>query len=123
MNLGKCMITRAELYGVSRGLEFAWDAGHRRVSIHSDSHTVVALLTDTSEVSSQHAGLILAYRALLARDWEVSIHHIYREANFFADCIAHKGHLLPLGTHNISISDLDVCHWALYDLMGVPPFD
>ncbi|CAN1829274.1 hypothetical protein LINPERHAP1_LOCUS32438 [Linum perenne] len=41
------------------------------------------------------------------RDWEVKIHHIYREANYAADYMANLGQSLDFGVH------------VRYDLIGV----
>ncbi|CAI0459471.1 unnamed protein product [Linum tenue] len=118
MNLGKCTITRAEIWGALKGLEIAWDAGYRRVELQLDSQTAITLLQDTGSHSHQHASLTLAFQSLLRREWEVRITHIYREANFLADCLAHKGHSLSPGYHPIALSDLDVSRWALFDSVG-----
>ncbi|CAN1174311.1 hypothetical protein LINPERPRIM_LOCUS9819, partial [Linum perenne] len=37
--------------------------------------------------------------------WEVSIHHIYREANSAADYLANLGHSLYFGTHVLDAPD------------------
>ncbi|CAN0838514.1 hypothetical protein LINGRAHAP2_LOCUS2194 [Linum grandiflorum] len=53
----------------------------------------------------QHASLILQIQELIRRDWDVQINHIYREGNCLADYLAGRGHSLPVGTHNIAVSD------------------
>ncbi|CAI0429274.1 unnamed protein product [Linum tenue] len=53
-----------------------------------------------------------------SRDWEVRVQHIYREANFLADCLAHKGHLLDPGSISTFFSDPDIDRWLLYDSVG-----
>ncbi|CAI0402481.1 unnamed protein product [Linum tenue] len=118
MNLGRCSITRAEIWGALKGLELSWEAGHRQVELQIDSKTAIALLLDTGQHCHQHANLTIRFQDLLRRDWTVRVTRIYREANFLADCLAHKGHLLAPGTHMIDVSDPDVCRWALFDSVG-----
>ncbi|CAI0451814.1 unnamed protein product [Linum tenue] len=118
MNLGRCTITRAEIWGALRGLQMAWDSGHRRVELQLDSTTAISLLSPGSPTNHQHANLVIQFRELLGRDWEVVIRHIYREANFLADCLAHKGHLLYPGAFSVTCMDPDVERWLLYDSVG-----
>ncbi|CAI0419974.1 unnamed protein product [Linum tenue] len=118
MNLGRCTITRAEIWGALRGLQMAWDSGHRRVELQLDSITAISLLSPGSPTNHQHANLVIQFRELLGRDWEVVIRHIYREANFLADCLAHKGHLLDPGTCSVTCMDPDIERWLLYDSVG-----
>ncbi|CAL1366987.1 unnamed protein product [Linum trigynum] len=118
MNLGKCTITRAEIWGALKGLELAWEAGHRQVELQLDSRTTMSLLKDSGQHNHQHANLTLSFQALLRRDWIVRITHIYRESNFLADCLAHKGHSLTPGFHFVPVSDPDICHWTLFDSVG-----
>ncbi|CAL1413874.1 unnamed protein product [Linum trigynum] len=118
MNLGKCTITRAEIWGALKGLELAWEAGHRQVELQLDSRTAMSLLQVPGQHNHQHADLTLSFQALLRRDWDVRIIHIYREANFLADCLAHKGHSLTPGFHSVHVSDPDVCHWTMFDSVG-----
>ncbi|CAI0558378.1 unnamed protein product [Linum tenue] len=48
MNLGRCTITRAEIWGALRGLQMAWDSGRRRVELQLDSTTAITLLSPGS---------------------------------------------------------------------------
>ncbi|CAN0890681.1 hypothetical protein LINGRAHAP2_LOCUS16566, partial [Linum grandiflorum] len=46
--------------------------------------------------------------------WEVRVEHIYREANFAADYLAHFGHNLPPGDiQNFSSFDSSLANWLL----------
>ncbi|CAI0389272.1 unnamed protein product [Linum tenue] len=118
MNLGRCTITRVEIWGAIRGLHMAWDTGHRRVELQLDSTTAVQLLSPEAPTTHQHASLVLEFRELVRRDWEVVVRHIYREASFLADCLTHQGHLLDPGSISFSVSRPDVDRWLLYDSVG-----
>ncbi|CAN1357309.1 hypothetical protein LINPERPRIM_LOCUS44170 [Linum perenne] len=43
----------------------------------------------------------------MSREWEVDLRHVYREENRTANYLTTLGHSLPLGNHNIAISDSD----------------
>ncbi|CAN1164507.1 hypothetical protein LINPERPRIM_LOCUS33222, partial [Linum perenne] len=40
---------------------------------------------------NKHASLLHQFSELRSRDWQVSVHHIFREANFAADYLANLG--------------------------------
>ncbi|CAN0863352.1 Putative ribonuclease H protein At1g65750 [Linum grandiflorum] len=61
----------------------------------------------------------VCHRELCSRQWEVTISHIYREANFAADYLANLGHSLPYGMHLFDSSDRGLSHWLHYDLFGI----
>ncbi|CAN1784074.1 Putative ribonuclease H protein At1g65750 [Linum perenne] len=102
---------RAELRGIVEGMRLAWDKGVRKLNIQTDSRAAVAILHNESETTHRHASL--------NRDWEVSINHIYREANSAADYLANLGHSLDLGTHVYLYPDSALLYWLRYDLLGV----
>ncbi|CAN1130924.1 Putative ribonuclease H protein At1g65750 [Linum perenne] len=89
---------RAELRGIIEGMSLAWDKGVRKLCIQTDSKAAVSILN---------------------RDWEVSIHHIFREANCAADYLANLGHTLDMGLHVFSFPDSSLLYWLRYDLIGV----
>ncbi|KAL9447744.1 hypothetical protein AB3S75_015255 [Citrus x aurantiifolia] len=55
---------------------------------------------------------------LLSHDWQVSVHYIYREANFAADFMASHALTLPLGLHHFATPPLDVETWLRNDGLG-----
>ncbi|CAN1178828.1 hypothetical protein LINPERPRIM_LOCUS36965 [Linum perenne] len=75
-----------------------------------DSICEVKLLSITTYLDCKHATIVCQYRRLLERNWKVTIKHIYREANHFADVPANKGHGTNLGTHTIECSDSLIKH-------------
>ncbi|CAN1343202.1 Putative ribonuclease H protein At1g65750 [Linum perenne] len=54
----------------------------------------------------------------IIRDWEVSIHHIYREANYAADYLASFGHSLCYGIHVLDAPDRSLLYWRNFDVVG-----
>ncbi|CAN1808083.1 Putative ribonuclease H protein At1g65750 [Linum perenne] len=118
-NLGSCSVVRAEIFGVVEGMSLAWEKGIRRLRIQSDSAMAVSLLSKDSHNNHQFAALVERFKDLIARDWEVTIEHIYREANMAADFLANAGHGLELGTTVFSVHCIELLHWLHYDLVGV----
>ncbi|CAN1802019.1 Putative ribonuclease H protein At1g65750 [Linum perenne] len=118
MNLGSCSITRAEIRGAIEGLVRAWDAGFRKIVLRSDSKAAVSILSNVDNLDHRHASLVEQFQALKNQDWEVSIHHIFREANNAADYLAKLGHDLALGTHVFLYPDSNILYWLSFDLVG-----
>ncbi|CAI0421090.1 unnamed protein product [Linum tenue] len=56
---------------------------------------------------------------LLLKQWEVEIHHIYREGNKCADFLANLGHTLDIGIHCIPIDHSELNNLILYDRQGL----
>ncbi|CAN1147800.1 Putative ribonuclease H protein At1g65750 [Linum perenne] len=101
--LGTCSIVRAEIWGVIEGMELAWSCGIRKLKVQSDSAIAVKLLSTTQHDAHQHFNLIRRFQELKSRQWDVTIKHIYREANFAADFLANSGHELELGIYVLSL--------------------
>ncbi|CAN1134643.1 Putative ribonuclease H protein At1g65750 [Linum perenne] len=118
-NVGNCSITRAELRAVVEGLKIAWSLGIRKVTIQSDSAAAVAMLQAGGNPTHRHAALVAEFQALRARQWEVSIAHIFREANCCADYLANLGHSLWFGLHVFDYPVSLLADWLRYDLVGV----
>ncbi|CAN1216570.1 hypothetical protein LINPERPRIM_LOCUS662 [Linum perenne] len=55
----------------------------------------------------------------MSHQWEVSIEHIYYDANFFADFLANSGHQLELDTSIFSLPCNCLIDWLCYDLVGI----
>ena len=83
MNLGKCSITMAELWGDNLGLQLAFNLGMRcrTMLLKMDSNCAIQLMSnDDGDGHSSHT-LIHAIKALSDKDWEVILQHTYCEAN------------------------------------------
>ncbi|CAN1142230.1 Putative ribonuclease H protein At1g65750 [Linum perenne] len=117
--LGKCSITRAELRGIIQGLELAWNEGHKKVSVQTDSLAAVLLIRAEGAPSHQHTSEIIAIKNWTDRDWQVEFHHIYREANGAADFLATLGHHFAIGVHIIPTSDCNLGYFLRKDCMRI----
>ncbi|CAN1138950.1 Putative ribonuclease H protein At1g65750, partial [Linum perenne] len=117
-NLGSCSIMRAELTSIVEGTKQAWDLGIRKLRVQSDSEAAVRLLKNPRCDNNQHASLIHQFSELSKRDWHISVHHIYREANYAADYLANLGHTLDLGIHVFDAPDTTLLYWLNFDVVG-----
>ncbi|CAN0824500.1 Putative ribonuclease H protein At1g65750, partial [Linum grandiflorum] len=122
-NLESCSITLTEMQAIVNGMQLAWTLGIRRLQVQFDSRTAISILSKDSELRHQHAALVIQFKELCSRQWEVTISHIYRETNFAADYLANLGHFFPYGLHFFDSPDRSLSHWLYYDLIGVslPP--
>ncbi|CAN1185253.1 hypothetical protein LINPERHAP2_LOCUS37441 [Linum perenne] len=71
--------------------------GVRELTVQLDSLCAIKLLSDPGSTNHQH---------------------IYREGNFLADHLAHKGHGAALGLHQVDLSDPSLLQWQNYDRVG-----
>jgi ribonuclease HI len=95
-NLGTCSAFVAELWGVLEGLQYDWRLGFREVELMIDSKIVVNTLLRHSQSSHSGWSLCKQIRRFLQWEWEVKIHHSYREANMCADALANLGCMIGL---------------------------
>ncbi|CAN1153736.1 Putative ribonuclease H protein At1g65750, partial [Linum perenne] len=102
---------RSELRAIVEGMKLAWNKGIRKLRVQTDLKAAVAMLSKPDNVNNQHASLIEQFFELSSRDWQVSIHHIYREANCAADHLANLGHSLGLGIHVFEFPDVSLQYW------------
>ena len=79
---------QAELWGVLLGLRMTWEHGDRQVVLETDASDVVRLVNSQCIEMHPDANLIREIQFMLARDWEVSVQQIAREANSCADFLA-----------------------------------
>ncbi|CAN1165036.1 Putative ribonuclease H protein At1g65750, partial [Linum perenne] len=117
--LGSCSVVRAEICGVVEGMSLAWEKGIHKLRIQSDSTLVVSLLSRDSQTNHQFATLVWRFKELLVREWEITINHIYSEANMATDFLANAGHELELGTTIFSVPCIKLLDWFRYDLVGI----
>ncbi|CAN1732174.1 Putative ribonuclease H protein At1g65750 [Linum perenne] len=96
--LGSCSVVRAEMRGVVDGMALAWDKGIRTLRIQTDSSLAVSLFANACSTNHQHSSLLGIFQKLKRRNWEVTLNHVYHEANNVADVLADSGHELDLGT-------------------------
>ncbi|CAN1137010.1 Putative ribonuclease H protein At1g65750, partial [Linum perenne] len=62
---------------------------------------------------------VSSIRALLQRDWKVTISHVYRKGNYTADYLADIGHGFPPGIHSIDVSDCTLGYFLRRDCLGI----
>ncbi|CAN1131022.1 Putative ribonuclease H protein At1g65750, partial [Linum perenne] len=117
-NMGDCSITRAEMGAIVQGMKLAWNLGIRKLLVQSDSKAAIAILQN-KETNHQHAILVSEFRELFSRRWDVSLAHVFREANFCADYLANLGHRLYFGLHLLPQPDPALTHWLRFDLFGI----
>lgn len=87
-NLGWCSIKEAEPWTVCKGLELAWQAGHKKLVIGIDSEVVVKWLNKDEIPSSPIGNLISICMNLIARNLKFRINKVYIEQNRAADFLA-----------------------------------
>ncbi|KAL9441410.1 hypothetical protein AB3S75_019988 [Citrus x aurantiifolia] len=119
MMIGSCSVTVAELWGLYQGLQLAWNSGIRKIKVEIDSRCVLQLVTKPTLEINHYAPLIRAIKDYLKMDWQVSISHIYREANFAADYMASRAFSIPLGLTIYHTPPLGISPFLFKDAYGV----
>ena len=77
---------------VRQGLVMAWNMGVKRLHLELDSKVVLDWLTSSNlNYPTNILPLICDCRNLLEQEWEVHMHHEFREANGCADVLAKQG--------------------------------
>jgi len=101
--LGACSAYVAELWGVFEGLKLARLRGFHKVELDIDSSVVASTLALEEGGSVDGWSLLQNIRRLLELEWEIKIHHSYREANKCVDALANMacdgGYSLMLYEH------------------------
>ncbi|XP_057429870.1 uncharacterized protein LOC130722981 [Lotus japonicus] len=90
--LGICSITRAELWGVLKGLRLAFSLSPPAISVEMDSKTAFDLITVRCPRGHPCSDLVKDIQYLASQRWAVTFHFIYREGNRCADHLARLGH-------------------------------
>ena len=119
MNIGESSVLMAELWGLYQGLHLAWEAGIKRLLVEEDSLCVTQLVSKQVVVPNEFYALVVAIREIISRNWQVSITHIYREANSAADFMANMAHSYPHGLHLFSSPPVGIYSIIVQDLFGV----
>ncbi|KAJ1394706.1 Ribonuclease H domain [Sesbania bispinosa] len=83
---------RAELLATKEGLILAWSKGITYLICETDSLEVVQSLDNYMESSMHpHKDIPSFIKKLLQKEWQVSIIHVFREANLVADKLSRLG--------------------------------
>ncbi|XP_057419083.1 uncharacterized protein LOC130713326 [Lotus japonicus] len=89
MALGTGNAFQAELAALHRGLVHTWELGHRTIICHVDCLVLQQVILNNSDVQDHwHGQEISMVRALLARDWDVTLSYVPRDRNVVADALA-----------------------------------
>lgn len=88
-NLGKGNNVEAELWGICKGLELAWEMGEKKIIVETDSKTSLDIIQGGNQLSP-HYNIILRIRKLMSQNWECKLQHAWREGNKCADWLAKK---------------------------------
>ncbi|XP_062021310.1 uncharacterized protein LOC133737845 [Rosa rugosa] len=117
--LGIGQVIEAELWGLLKGMEMAWQNGCRRLKIEMDSLVAVKLVL--SPIAHLHPlySIVANCQELLSRVWNVSLKHVYRECNSVADLLANIGHGYEPGCRFFSSPPIDVVPLLEADLLGL----
>lgn len=82
----------AELLGVVRGLQQAWQRGFRRMICETDCLSVIESLNSNRTLNLHSCGALLTeVKCLIMEDWEVVFQHVTRDKNVVADSLAKLG--------------------------------
>ncbi|KAL9460452.1 hypothetical protein AB3S75_003623 [Citrus x aurantiifolia] len=119
MMFGSCSVTVAELWGLYQGLQLAWNFGIRKLKVETDGLCVTQLVARPSITPNEYALLIQAIKDYLSLDWQVSLSHIYIEANFAVDYMTNLVFSIPLGSMVYPTPPLGVRPFLLHDSYGV----
>ncbi|XP_004301685.1 PREDICTED: putative ribonuclease H protein At1g65750-like [Fragaria vesca subsp. vesca] len=90
--LGIGQVLEAELWGLLKGMEMAWQHGCNSLEVEVDSLVAVKLVLSVIDHLHPLYSLIANCQEFLSRNWNVSLIHVYRESNSVADLLASIGH-------------------------------
>lgn len=107
-NLGSCPIAVAELPGAYHALDLAWSLGYTRLILELDSSSAICLIQNTTNGHHPFAILIRKIHQLINQNWEVQIHHVFREANrvFFCEPPIGFGEILAKDDRGVALPRL-----------------
>ena len=91
LNLGCTNNTVAELWGIWAALNLAWDKGHWRVLLQTNSLLAVKWISTEVDFLVEVTNLVLDCRWLFRREWEAHVEHVWQETNSCADVLAKRG--------------------------------
>lgn len=99
---------KAEIVALTRGLGHAWNLGYRDIDCFVDCLELQMVLASDEDVQHfWHGEEIQAARAMLAKNWKVTVRHVPRERNQVADAMA-------------KLAVRERCDWKIW---SVPPSD
>ncbi|KAJ1394993.1 Ribonuclease H-like superfamily [Sesbania bispinosa] len=91
-NLGAVSVLMAMLRGILNSLILCWNLGARKVVLECDSAVAVQLIREGVHQGHPYEFILQRIGLLLAKEWEVKVVHVWREANGVADHLANSAH-------------------------------
>lgn len=82
--------------GTIPGLSIAWQKGDCWLIVAIDGLCVIHLIANFLVLANEHTSLGRFVEELLKRDWNITINHMYCEANFAANFLGNYALSLPL---------------------------
>lgn len=120
MSIGCTTAFKAELWGILKGMELAWNFGIRRLMVESDSLSIISFLNHKKkESSSCNNNLIRLILGWKSRSWNISFMLTLREGNSVADFLANRSITRELGFHAVEDPHTDLKDLLFRDLVGV----
>lgn len=110
---------KAELWALRDGLSLAKDENIKKLEIEVDSMTVLNLIHATNMVNHPLVNLLFDCRLLMQGFEEVSITHIYREANRCADALANDAPVSVGDLYIYPVIPSCISNFLYADLIGV----
>ena len=98
INIGLTDSLNAELWGVRQGLKVARELGLSNVILQTDAAVVVTLLTTGMDYAGHPLGVLLEdCKRLIVSFSNLTVKHVFREANKCADKLANLAHGVDQG--------------------------
>lgn len=85
--------------------------GCQMLIVESDLAVAYNMIQNRSRANATFQPLLRKIGQMMDREWDISINHIYREANFCADWLANKAYnlhceVLPRGIYLLLLADM-----------------
>ncbi|PNY11412.1 ribonuclease H [Trifolium pratense] len=109
----------AELWGMLTILQLVWDKGFRLVNLESDSMLAVSLVVKGCPPTHPCNSIVALINRLKMGDWQVSVNHIYSQANQVANWLAGFAIKLPTGIHYLSSPPPGCVNLLWQDVAGI----
>lgn len=117
-NLGQCDSLMVETWAIIHGLEMAQKTGFRKINLEMDSLLLTRLIKEQS-TQQRFVPFLYKIKQLLSREQEVTVQHIFREANKSTDFLANMGHNMGLGVHDLWNPSREILSMLQADVVGV----
>ena len=108
----------ADLWGILKGIEMAWNSGERRVILETDSKAALELVQGAGP-DSLLSNLIHQIRNYTRRDQKCSLQHVWREGNKCADWLAKQSVSSDLGMRILTELLQELRELIGADILGV----